>query len=71
MQIYLTSWGHICDDADFTLKEADVICHQQGFIGADFHSRASFDQYVLAVYTVQVLYCLLALSYCYKITYSY
>ena len=43
VQIYLTSWGHICDDVDFASTEADVICHQQGFTGAASNSRASLD----------------------------
>ena len=57
VQIYLTSWGHICDDLDFGLTEANVICHQQGYTGAASYSRASSDLSVWAVYTVQVLYC--------------
>ena len=43
VQIYLTSWGHICDDVDFAFAEADVICHQQGYNGAISYSRASRD----------------------------
>ena len=43
VQIYLTRWGHICDDLDFTFTEANVICHQQGYTGATSYSRASFD----------------------------
>ena len=56
VQIYLTSWGHICDDVDFGSNEADVICHQQGYTGAASYSRASSDLSVWAVYIVQVLY---------------
>ena len=43
VQIYLTSWGHICDDIDFASTEANVICHQQGYSGAASYSRASSD----------------------------
>ena len=43
VQIYLTSWGHICDDFDFASTEANVICHQQGYTGASSYSRASSD----------------------------
>ena len=43
VQIYLTSWGHICDDFDFGSTEANVICHQQGYTGASSYSRASSD----------------------------
>ena len=43
VQIYLTSWGHICDDLDFAFTEANVICHQQGYTGAVSYSRASLD----------------------------
>ena len=46
VQIYLTRWGHICDDADFGLREAHVICHQQGYTGASSHSKASSDRYM-------------------------
>ena len=46
VQIYLTSWGHICDDADFNITEANVICHQQGYTGAAFYSKASSDLFV-------------------------
>ena len=43
VQIWLTSWGHICDDIDFSNNEANVICHQQGYTGAASYSRASSD----------------------------
>ena len=38
------AWGNICDDTDFGLREADVICHQLGYTGASNQSRAEFDR---------------------------
>ena len=55
VQIYLTSWGHICDDADFAFTEADVICHQQGYTGAASNSRASFDRYMCSMLLVCIV----------------
>ena len=71
VQIYLTSWGHICDDFAFGLTEANVICHQLGYTGAASYSRASFDSYVLAVYMHCSSIILLTTFYCCKILYSY
>ena len=46
VEIYLTRWGHICDDTDFSFKEANVICNQQGYTGASSYSRAVADLHV-------------------------
>ena len=37
---YNEEWGNICDDDDYDQYEADVICHQLGYIGASSYSRA-------------------------------
>ena len=37
---YNGEWGNICDDDDNDQYEADVICHQLGYIGASSYSRA-------------------------------
>ena len=71
VQIYLTSWGHMCDDVDFAITEANVICHQQGYTGASSYSRASSDLYVLAVYIHCSSIILLTSFLCYKILYSW
>ena len=36
-------WGHICDDGNFGITEATVICHQLGYTGASGHSRTIND----------------------------
>ena len=41
---YLNQWGNICDDAQFGLTEASVICHQLGYTGASSQSRGSLDR---------------------------
>ena len=61
VQIYLTSWGHICDDIDFSSNEANVICHQQGYTGAASYSRASSD---LSVWADIRCWLLASLYYC-------
>ena len=38
--LYNGQWGNICDDYDYNKNEADVICHQLGYIGASSYSRA-------------------------------
>ena len=41
VQIYINGqWGNICDDNYYNQYEADVICHQLGYIGASSYSRA-------------------------------
>ena len=41
VQVYINGeWGNICDDDDYDQYEADVICHQLGYIGASSYSRA-------------------------------
>ena len=41
VQIYINGqWGNICDDTYYNQYEADVICHQLGYIGASSYSRA-------------------------------
>ena len=48
VQIYFNNgWGNICDDVDFGLAEATVICIQLGYTGASNHSRAQNDGYTL------------------------
>lgn len=45
VQIYFENiWGNICDDVDFGIEEANVICHQLGFSGASSQSRAGDDR---------------------------
>ena len=47
VQIYINSrWGQICDDFQFSITEAAVICHQLGFSGASSLSRAAVDTLV-------------------------
>ena len=47
VQIYINSrWGQICDDFQFSITEAAVICHQLGFSGASSFSRAAVDTLV-------------------------
>ena len=46
VQIYMSSWGYICDDVwfqPFANTEADVICHQLGYSGALNYSRSALD----------------------------
>ena len=44
VQIYHNSrWGNICDDSQFGLTEAHVICHQLGYTGASSQSRQYTD----------------------------
>ena len=45
VQIYYNKqWGSICDDSQFGLTEAHVICHQLGYTGASSQSKASLDE---------------------------
>ena len=37
---YNGEWGNICDDNEYDQYEADVICHQLGYIGASSYNRA-------------------------------
>ena len=46
VQIYMSRWGQICDDFQFSITEAAVICHQVGFSGASSFSRAAVDTLV-------------------------
>ena len=49
VQIYhRRSWGNICDDSQFGLSEATVICHQLGYTGASSQSRAGLDRYCVS-----------------------
>ena len=46
VQIYYNSqWGNICDDTQFGLTEAHVICHQLGYTGAFSQGRQLYDRY--------------------------
>ena len=36
---YNGQWGNICDDTEYDQYEADVICHQLGYIGASSYPR--------------------------------
>ena len=41
VQIYINGqWGNICDDYYYNQFEADVICHQLGYVGASSFPRA-------------------------------
>lgn len=43
VQIYFDAiWGVVCSDG-FGTNEADVICHQLGYVGASSFSKASND----------------------------
>ena len=45
VQIYHNSrWGNICDDYQFGLPEAHVICHQLGYTGASSQSKQLSDR---------------------------
>ena len=37
---YSNSWGGICSTDDFGQNEADVICHQLGYVEANSYSTA-------------------------------
>ena len=40
VQIYYSgTWGNICDNFDFGLTEANVVCHQFGYSGASSYSN--------------------------------
>ena len=41
--VYNRQWGNICDDAEFGLAEASVICHQLGYTGAINWTNAQSD----------------------------
>ena len=41
--LYNSQWGNICDDTEFGLSAAIVICHQLGYIGATSYSRTRDD----------------------------
>ena len=43
VQIFIDSWGNICDDEYFSYSEANVICHQLGYTGASNFSKALLD----------------------------
>ena len=44
VQIYFTSiWGNICDDSDFGITEAIVVCHQLGYSSASSQSNDALD----------------------------
>ena len=47
---YNGQWGNICDDDDYNQYEADVICHQLGYIGASSYSRAELTKYTILFY---------------------
>ena len=52
VQIYLNNrWGHICDDFDFGLTEAVVVCHQLGYTSVSSYSRTALDSWVLQLLT--------------------
>ena len=40
VRIYYNGWGNICYDDYYSSTEANVICHQLGYTGASFYSRA-------------------------------
>ena len=45
VQIYYNNqWGSICDDSQFEITEAYVICHQLGYIGASSQSKMQLDK---------------------------
>ena len=56
VQIYINNqWGNICDDIQFFVTEANVICNQLGYSGASSHSRASIDGLAsVAIYCTHV-----------------
>ena len=43
---YNGQWDNICDDDDYGQYEADVICHQLGYIGASSYSKAGLTKLV-------------------------
>ena len=45
---YNNGWGNICDDSYYSSTEANVICHQLGYIGASSYSRAGLVRLVLS-----------------------
>ena len=45
VQIYYNNqWGNICDDTQFGITEAHVICHQLGYTGASSQSKQLYDR---------------------------
>ena len=44
VQIYFNSrWGNICDDSQFGITEATVVCHQLGYSSASSQSNDALD----------------------------
>ena len=74
VQVYMNSWGYICDDLDFDIIGANVICHQLGYSGALSHSKSSLDSWVLN-YTVVCTLCKLVMCWVsimrYSVSYRY
>ena len=46
---YNGEWGNICDDTDYSQYEADVICHQLGYIGASSYNRSGLMRLVIYI----------------------
>ena len=46
---YNGQWGNICDDSYYNQYEADVICHQLGYIGASSYNRAELVELVICI----------------------
>ena len=42
-------WGNICDDSQYHQYEADVICHQLGYIGASSYYKAGLVRLVIYI----------------------
>ena len=40
VRVYYNGWGNICYDYYYSSTEANVICHQLGYTGASYYSRA-------------------------------
>ena len=55
---YNNGWGNICYDSYYSSTEANVICHQLGYIGASSYSRAGLVRLVLSDSQVLRYLCL-------------
>ena len=49
VRVYYNGWGNICNDYYYSSTEANVICHQLGYNGASYYSRAGYTRLELII----------------------